>query len=183
MLFPLYSELRVVFLNFRHYMHDCYVCDSLLVALLIIVVWQKKNAIFAFDQGCLSFIFLSTDPSLRGGWMPLVLSTIFLIFMFVWNLGTKRKYIFDLQNKVSMKWILTLGPSLGITRVPGIGLIYRVGYWSSVIFSHFVINLPAFYQVLVFVCTYVPVPYISVDERCLIGQIGPKGYRLYRFIV
>jgi len=52
------------------------------------------------------------------------------------------------------------------------------------IFSHFVTNLPAFHQVLVFLCIKsVPVPHVKPEERFLVGHIGPKEYRLYRCIV
>ena len=56
-----------------------------------------------------------------------------------------KKYLFDMLNKVSMRSILTLGPSLGIVRVPGLGLIYTelaTGVPAS--FTHFLTNLPAF---------------------------------------
>ncbi len=93
--------------------------------------------------------------------------------------------MFDLQKKVSMKWILSLGPSLGIVRVPGIGLIYtELVTGVPAIFSHFVTNLPAFHQVLVFVCIKsVPVPFIPVEEHYLIGRIGPKVYHMYRDVL
>lgn len=84
-----------------------------------------------------------------------------------------------------MKWILTLGPGLGIVRVPGIGLIYtELASGVPATFTHFLTNLPAFYQVVVFVCVKtVPVPYVPPKERYLIGRIGPKSYRMYRCIV
>ncbi len=100
----------------------------------------------------------------------------------MWHYGTTKKYEFDLQNRVSMKWLLTLGPSLGIVRVPGVGLIYtELVTGIPAIFSHFVTNLPAFHQVLVFVCIKsVSVPYVPQHERYLIGRVGPKEYRMYR---
>ncbi|XP_073003878.1 probable potassium transporter 2 [Typha latifolia] len=161
-----------------------------LMALVIIFVWEK-NVIFALlfllFFGSIEAIYLSSSliKVPQGGWAPLALSFVFMVIMYVWHYGTRRKYLFDLQNKVSMKWILTLGPSLGIVRVPGIGLIYTelvTGVPS--IFSHFVTNLPAFHQVLVFVCVKsVPVPYVPPDERYLIGRIGPRPYRMYRCII
>ena len=95
------------------------------------------------------------------------------------------KYNFDLHNKVSLKWLLGLGPSLGIVRVPGIGLIYsELATGVPAIFSHFVTNLPAFHKVLVFVCIKsVPVPYVSPEERFLVGRVCPRPYRMYRCIV
>ncbi|KAF6142782.1 hypothetical protein GIB67_023264 [Kingdonia uniflora] len=161
-----------------------------LMSLVIIFVWQK-TILFALifliffgyiEGGYLSSSYLKVP---QGGWVPVVFSIVFMIVMYVWHYGTRRKYLFDLQNKVSMKWILTLGPSLGIVRVPGIGLIYtELVTGVPAIFSHFVTNLPAFHQVLVFVCVKsVPLPSVSEDERYLIGRIGPKSYRMYRCIV
>ncbi|GAB4834492.1 hypothetical protein Ancab_032749 [Ancistrocladus abbreviatus] len=97
----------------------------------------------------------------------------------------KSKYLMDAQNKVSMKWILALGPSLGIVRVPGIGLIYtELVSGVPAIFTHFVTNLPAIHQVVVFVCIKtVSVPHVSDRERYLVGRIGPKAYRMYRCII
>ncbi|WOL06737.1 potassium transporter 7 [Canna indica] len=161
-----------------------------MMTLVIIFVWQK-NSIFALlfllFFGSIEAVYLTSSliKVPQGGWAPLVLSFVFMVIMYVWHYGTRRKYLFDLQNKVSMKWILTLGPSLGIVRVPGIGLIYtELATGVPSIFSHFVTNLPAFHQVLVFVCVkIVPVPYVPPDERYLIGRIGPRAYRMYRCIV
>ncbi|KAI3958437.1 hypothetical protein MKW98_011125 [Papaver atlanticum] len=100
-----------------------------------------------------------------------------------WRLAAPSS-CFDLHNKASLKWLLTLGPSLGIARVPGIGLIYsELTTGIPAVFSHFVTNFPAFHKVLVFVCVKsVPVPYVSPEERFLIGRLGPKSYRVYRCI-
>nr|BAE93235.1 potassium transporter [Phragmites australis] len=161
-----------------------------LMSLVIIFVWQKNLLIallFLAFFGSIEGIYLSAAVIKvpQGGWTPIALALVFMFIMYVWHYGTRRKYMFDLQNKVSMKWILTLGPSLGIMRVPGIGLIYtELVTGVPAIFSHFVTNLPAFHQVLVFVCVKsVPVPYVPTDERYLIGRIGPREYRMYRCIV
>nr|BAE93236.1 potassium transporter [Phragmites australis] len=161
-----------------------------LMSLVIIFVWQKNLLIallFLAFFGSIEGIYLSAAVIKvpQGGWTPIAMALVFMFIMYVWHYGTRRKYMFDLQNKVSMKWILTLGPSLGIMRVPGIGLIYtELVTGVPAIFSHFVTNLPAFHQVLVFVCVKsVPVPYVPTDERYLIGRIGPREYRMYRCIV
>ncbi|KAK2994088.1 hypothetical protein RJ640_024352 [Escallonia rubra] len=121
---------------------------------------------------------------LDGAWVPIALSFIFLIIMYVWHYGTLKKYEFDVENKVPINWLLSLGPSLGIVRVRGLGLIHtELVSGIPAIFSHFVTNLPAFHQVLVFLCVKsVPVPHVRPEERFLVGRIGPKEYRLYRCI-
>lgn len=158
-----------------------------LMTLVIIIVWRRSTILAAcflmffgsIEAVYISAMYIKVD---EGGWVPLLLSLVFMSIMFVWHYGTTKKYEFDLQNKVNMKWILTLGPSLGIVRVPGIGLIYtELVTGVPAIFSHFVTNLPAFHEVLVFVCIkFVPVPFVPQHERYLLGRIGPKGYRMYR---
>lgn len=163
---------------------------TLLMTLVIVFVWRKRVIYALFFLTFFGFIeaaYLSSSlvKVRQGGWVSFVLSSVLMVVMYAWHYGTCRKYLFDLQNKVPMKWILTLGPSLGIVRVPGIGLIYtQLVTDVPPIFSHFVTNLPAFHQVLVFVSIKsVPVPYVPLDERHLIGRIGPRMYRMYRCII
>ncbi|KAF7828206.1 potassium transporter 3 [Senna tora] len=163
---------------------------TLLASLVINLVWHQSLAValaFILFFGSIEILFLSSFCMKipKGGWVPLLLSAVFLLVMFVWHYGSRKKYLFDMHNKVSMKWVLTQGPSLGIVRVPGMGLIYT-GLATGVpaTFTHFLTNLPAFYQVVVFVCVKtVPVPCVPHKERYLIGRIGPKSYRMYRCIV
>eukprot|EP00252_Welwitschia_mirabilis_P020436 TRINITY_DN500_c0_g2_i11.p1 TRINITY_DN500_c0_g2~~TRINITY_DN500_c0_g2_i11.p1 ORF type:complete len:763 (-),score=102.03 TRINITY_DN500_c0_g2_i11:527-2815(-) len=149
---------------------------SLLVALCFLLVFGSIEALY-FSAALIKF--------LEGAWVPMLLALIFMTIMYVWHYGTVKKYEFDLQNKVSIKWLFSLGPSLGIVRVPGIGLVYTdlvSGIPPN--FSHFITNLPAFHQVLVFVCIKsVPVPHVPLEERFLIGRVGPKECRLYRCII
>lgn len=163
---------------------------TFLMSLVIVFVWQRSVLlaatfliVFWFIEGVYLSAALMKVP--LGGWAPLVLSVIFMLVMYIWHYGTRKKYNFDLHNKVSLKWLLGLGPSLGIVRVPGIGLIYsELATGVPAIFSHFVTNLPAFHQVLVFICVKsVPVPYVSPEERFLIGRVCPRPYRMYRCIV
>uniref|UniRef100_A0ACD5XFB7 Uncharacterized protein n=1 Tax=Avena sativa TaxID=4498 RepID=A0ACD5XFB7_AVESA len=163
---------------------------TFLMPLIVILVWQKNiifSLLFLLFFGAIEAVYLSSSLMKvhQGGWVPLVLGFIFMSVMFIWHYGSRKKYLFDLQNKVSMRSILSLGPNLGIVRVPGIGLIYtELVTGVPAIFTHFVTNLPAFHEVLVFLCVKsVPVPYVPLDERYLVGRIGPKAYRMYRCIV
>lgn len=161
-----------------------------LMVLVIIIVWEKSiyaAGSFLVIFGSIELLYISACLTKvpEGGWVPLVLSFIFMAIMYVWHYGTSKKYEFNLQNKVSMERILSLGPGLGIARVPGIGFIYtELVTGVPAIFSHFVTNLPAFHKVLVFVCIKsVQVPHVPLDERFLIGRVAPKEYRMFRCIV
>ncbi|KAF7090837.1 hypothetical protein CFC21_093528 [Triticum aestivum] len=161
-----------------------------LMSLVIVLVWNKSIFIalgFLIFFGSIEVMYFSASLGKfhEGAWVPITLSFIFMVVMSVWHYGTIKKYEFDVQNKVSVNWLLNLGPSLGIVRVRGIGLIHtELMSGIPAIFSHFVTNLPAFHQVLVFLCVKsVPVPHVEPEERFLVGRIGPKEYRLYRVIV
>ncbi|KAH1040593.1 hypothetical protein J1N35_042336 [Gossypium stocksii] len=161
-----------------------------LMSLVIVLCWQKSVFLaicFVFFFGTIEALYFTASlvKFLEGAWVPIALSFIFLIVMCVWHYGTLKKYEFDVQNKVSVNWLLTLGPDLGIVRVRGIGLLHtELVSGIPAIFSHFVTNFPAFHQVLVFLCIKsVPVPHVRPKERFLVGHIGPRECRLYRCIV
>ncbi|KAH0698330.1 hypothetical protein KY290_015578 [Solanum tuberosum] len=159
------------------------------MSLVIVLCWHK-NVLFAicfiFFFGSIEALYFSASliKFLEGAWVPIVLSFIFLAVMYSWHYGTLKKYEFDVDNKIPINWLLTLSPNLGITRVRGIGLIHtELVTGIPAIFSHFITNLPAFHQVLVFLCIKsVPVPHVRPEERFLVGRIGPKEYRVYRCI-
>lgn len=161
-----------------------------LMSLVILLCWNKSIVYalsFLLFFGAIEVIYFAASlvKFHEGAWVPVTLSFIFMMVMCVWHYGTKKKYEFDVQNKVSISWLLNIGPSLGIVRVRGIGLIHtELMSGIPAIFSHFVTNLPAFHQVLVFLCIKsVSVPHVQPEERFLVGRIGPKKYRIYRVIV
>ncbi|OVA02740.1 potassium transporter [Macleaya cordata] len=161
-----------------------------LMFMVMIIVWKQRitTAIaFLVFFGSIELLYISACfiKVPEGGWIQLSLSLIFMGIMYVWNYGTLKKHQFDLENKVSMKRIVALGPSLGMVRVPGIGLVYtNLATGVPAVFGHFVTNLPAFHQVLVFVCIKsIQVPYVSESERFLVDRVGPKDYGMFRCIV
>ncbi|GAB4836630.1 Potassium transporter 8 [Ancistrocladus abbreviatus] len=160
-----------------------------LMSLVIVLVWHKSVLLaigFIFFFGSIEALYFSASliKFLQGAWVPIALSFIFLVIKYIWHYGTLKKYENDVQNKVPINWLLSLSPNLGIVRVRGIGLIQtELVSGIPAIFSHFVTNLPAFHQILVFLCIKnVPVPHVHSSERFLVGRIGPKDYRIYRCI-
>ncbi|KAH0919867.1 hypothetical protein HID58_027527 [Brassica napus] len=161
-----------------------------LMSLVIVLCWHK-NILFAIAFvvffGTIESLYFTASliKFLEGAWVPVALSLCFLAAMCTWHYGTLKRYEFDVQNKVSVNWLLSLGQTLGIKRVRGVGLIHtELVSGVPAIFSHFVTNLPAFHQVLVFLCVKsVPVPHVRPEERFLVGRVGPKQYRMYRCIV
>lgn len=162
---------------------------TLLMALIMILVWRCHWLLVVIFTG-LSLLVEGTYFSAvlfkvdQGGWVPLVIAAAFLLIMYVWHYGTVKRYEFEMHSKVSMAWILGLGPSLGLVRVPGIGLVYtELASGVPHIFSHFITNLPAIHSVVVFVCVkYLPVYTVPAEERFLVKRIGPKNFHMFRCV-
>ncbi|KAM0879758.1 hypothetical protein ACQ4PT_034024 [Festuca glaucescens] len=163
---------------------------TFLTSLVIMVCWHKPPLValgFLLFFGSVEALYFSASliKFLEGAWLPILLALILMAVMLVWHITTIKKYEFDLQNKVTLEWLLALGDKLGMVRVPGIGLVYTdLTSGVPANFSRFVTNLPAFHNVLVLVCVKsVPVPYVFPKERYLVGRVGPPGHRSYRCIV
>ncbi|XP_043689187.1 probable potassium transporter 11 [Telopea speciosissima] len=163
---------------------------TFLMILIMLLVWRCHWSLVliftalscAVELPYLSAVLFKVD---QGGWVPLVIAAAFLVIMYVWHYGTVKRYEFEMHSKVSMAWILGLGPSLGLVRVPGIGFVYsELPSGVPHIFSHFITNLPAIHSVVVFVCVkYLPVYTVPQDERFLVKRIGPKNYHMFRCVV
>lgn len=161
-----------------------------LTSLVIILCWHKPPIIalfFLLFFGSIELLYFSASlvKFREGAWLPILLALLLVTVMFVWHYATIKKYEYDLHNKVSLEWLLALGPTLGICRVPGIGLVFTdLTSGIPANFSRFVTNLPAFHRILVFVCVKsVPVPFVPPAERYLLGRVGPASLRSYRCIV
>ncbi|XP_073299618.1 potassium transporter 10-like isoform X2 [Primulina huaijiensis] len=162
---------------------------TLLMTLIMLLVWHCHWVLvllFTFFSLVIECTYFSAVlfKINQGGWVPLVIAAAFLIIMYAWHYGTVKRYEFEMHSKVSMAWILGLGPSLGLVRVPGIGLVYtELASGVPHIFSHFVTNLPAIHSVVVFVCVkYLPVYMVPAEERFLVKRIGPKNFRMFRCV-
>ncbi|KAL5746576.1 hypothetical protein ACOSP7_027722 [Xanthoceras sorbifolium] len=160
-----------------------------LMFLVICTVWKQNvlaALLFVTIFGFVELLYFSASLAKvhRGGWFPLVVSLAILTVMSIWHYGTSQKLEFELQNKIALDSLLRLGPSLGIVRVPGIGLIYsNVTSGVPPIFAHFVTNFPAFHRILVFVTIqYVMVPKVPASEHFLITRIGSPEFSLFRCI-
>ncbi|KAL6902043.1 hypothetical protein ACP4OV_004919 [Aristida adscensionis] len=163
---------------------------TFLTSLVIVLCWHRPPVLalaFLLLFGSIEALYFSASliKFREGAWLPILLAFILMAVMLIWHYTTIKKYEFDLHNKVTLEWLLALGDKLGMVRVPGIGLVYTdLTSGVPANFSRFVTNLPAFHQVLVFVCVKsVPVPYVFPAERYLIGRVGPPGHRSYRCIV
>ncbi|XP_076921006.1 potassium transporter 11-like [Bidens hawaiensis] len=165
------------------------VVTTFIMTFVMLLVWRCHWILVSIFPGLLLLIECTYFSSVlfklnQGGWVPLVIAGVFLLVMYIWHYGTVKCYEFEMHSKVSMAWILGLGTSLGLVRVPGIGLVYtELASGVPHIFSHLITNLSAIHSVVVFVCVkYLPVYTVPEDERFLVKRIGPKNFHMFRCV-
>ncbi|KAL1541770.1 potassium transporter 10-like isoform X2 [Salvia divinorum] len=161
-----------------------------LMSLVIALYWEKHlfaSVCFLLFFGSVEAIYLSSTLTsfFHGAWCLIILLVFFMTIMAAWHYGTLKKYESDVENKVSIEWLTDYSPSLGVSRVPGIGFVYSdVDTGIPAFFTHFISNIAAYHQVVVFVTFKAsPVPYVHESRRYLIGRVGQKEYKMYRCIV
>ncbi|KAI4326289.1 hypothetical protein MLD38_031618 [Melastoma candidum] len=161
-----------------------------LMSLVIALYWEKSPALavcFLVSFGFIEVVYLSACLCNfhLGSWYIILLSAMSLTVMLAWYYGTVKKYKFNLENRVSTEWLAGLGPGLGISRVPGIGFTHTdIVTGIPSFFSHFVTNIPAFHQILIFVSFKpMPLPYVAPEQRFLIGRVGSREHGIFRCIV
>lgn len=160
-----------------------------LVTLIMIMIWQTPVVLalsFVLIIGSVEVMYLSAVllKVAEGGWVPLALATFILTVMYIWHYGNRMKYQSEVEQKISMGYMLKLGSSLGTVRVQGVGLLYNeLVHGVPAIFGYFIKSLPAIHSTVVFVCIkYVAVPKVPQSERFLFRRVCPKDYHLFRCV-
>ncbi|KAI5066321.1 hypothetical protein GOP47_0018945 [Adiantum capillus-veneris] len=159
------------------------------ITLIMIMIWQTSLLAalgFMLVIGAVEFVYLAAVllEVHQGGWMPLASSVIVLIIMYIWHYGTRMKYQSEVDQRISIDYMLELGANLGTVRVPGVGLLYNeLVRGVPAIFGYFMKSLPAMHSTIIFVCIkYVPVPVVPQSERFLFRRVCPRDYHLFRCV-
>ncbi|KAH7570593.1 hypothetical protein JRO89_XS05G0141300 [Xanthoceras sorbifolium] len=88
----------------------------------------------------------------QGGYLPLAFSAVLITVMFVWNNVYRRKYYYELENKVSPERLKEMAADSRVCRIPGLAMFYsELVHGIPPIFKQYVANVPAMHSVLVFV--------------------------------
>lgn len=159
------------------------------VSFIMLMIWQKNLwltlAFFDFF-GAIELVYFSSVMYKipQYGWIPIAFVTGLISIMYTWYYTRKEAFKYEVNNKLSMNWLLGLGSNLGIARVPGISLIYTELPQVPGIFGHLISNLPAMHSTLILVCIKnLPMPTVPAEERILLRRVGPPAYRMYRCAV
>ncbi|XP_020245753.1 potassium transporter 5-like [Asparagus officinalis] len=180
--------------NIGHAYGIAVLCDmtitTLLVTLIMLVIWQKSIwqillffTVFAGAE--LTYLSSVLSKFTQGGYLPLVFSFFLMQIMAIWHYVHVKRYMFEVENKISSSYIKDVALSKDINRISGIGFLYsELVEGIPPIFAHFIEKVPSIHSVLVFVSVkHIPIPKVEIQERFLFRQVEPKASKIYRCVV
>ncbi|KAF8019857.1 hypothetical protein BT93_G0522 [Corymbia citriodora subsp. variegata] len=161
-----------------------------MLTLIMLVIWKTSIwwiVLFFAVFGSIEVLYLSSVfyKFVQGGFLPLVFSAVLMTVMIIWHYVHKKRYMYELKNKVSPEFIRDLATNQSINRVPGVALLYsELVQGIPPILSHFVENISSIHSVLVLVSIKnLPISKVALAERFLFRQVEPRGFRMFRCIV
>ncbi|CAL5346582.1 unnamed protein product [Camellia sinensis] len=147
------------------------IITTCMLTLIMLVIWKSSIwwiVLFFVIFGSIEGLYLSSFlfKFIEGGYLPLTFSVVLMLIMGVWHYVHKKRYMFELNNKVSSGFIRDLALNPNINRVPGIGPLYSELVQSiPPIFRRFT-NMPSIHSVLVFVSIKsIPISKVDMEVR------------------
>ncbi|KAG6645532.1 potassium transporter 5-like [Carya illinoinensis] len=167
-----------------------YTITSAFLVLVMVMIWKTHIClivIYALSIWLLELLFLSSVlyKFMDGGYLPLLFAMVTMTIMYLWNYGYRKKYIYELDNKVSPVKLVEIASDTSIHRIPGLALFYtELVQGISPIFTHYVANVPALHSVLVFISIKsLPICTVPPEDRFLFKRVEPRELSIFRCIV
>ncbi|KAK3223869.1 hypothetical protein Dsin_010894 [Dipteronia sinensis] len=159
---------------------------SILLVIVMIVIW-KLNIFFVISYvliiGSIELIYLSAAMYKfdQGGYLPLAISAVLMIIMYVWNNVYRRKYYYELENQVSPQMLKEIAADTSLCRIPGLVMFYsEFIHGVPPIFNQYVANVKALHSVIVFVSMEsLPVSKVPSEERFIFRRVEPRELNIF----
>ncbi|XP_077218852.1 potassium transporter 5-like [Tasmannia lanceolata] len=159
---------------------------SSLLVLIMVMIWKTHILLvlsYVLVIGSVELIYLSSVLYKfdQGGYLPMAFVAFLMTIMFVWNYVYRKKYTYELENKVSIEKLEEMASNSNICRIPGIAFFYsELVQGIPPIFKQYVDTVPALHSVLVFVSiNSLPISKVPVEERFLFRRIGARGLAVF----
>ncbi|XP_030463094.2 potassium transporter 20-like [Syzygium oleosum] len=163
---------------------------STFLVIVMVMIWKTNILLiilYVLTIGLAEYVFLSSVlyKFVDGGYVPLVFAAVMVTIIFVWNYGYRKKYEYELENKVSREALVTITSNTNIHRVSGVALFYtELVHGISPIFTQYVANVPALHSVIIFVSIKsLPISKVPLEERFIFQQVEPEELGIYRCAV
>ncbi|CAO2824502.1 unnamed protein product [Amaranthus hypochondriacus] len=163
---------------------------SSFMVLVMIVIWKRHILLVILYVCCImsvEFLYLSSVMYKfpHGGYFPIAFASILLATMFIWNYVYRKKYYYEMENKVSPDCLKEIGARTKLRSVPGLAIFYsELVHGIPPIFKHYVENIPALHSVLVFASVKsLPISTVPIEERFLFRRVDPRELNVFRCVV
>jgi len=163
---------------------------SAFLVLIMIMIWKSHILLivsYVLVIGTMELLYLSSVLYKfdQGGYLPLAFAAVLMSIMYIWNDVHRRKYFYELNNKVSLEKLKEIAADTKFCRLPGLALFYsEIVQGIPPIFKHYVANVPAMHSTLVFVSIKsLPISKVPVEERFLFRRVEPKDQNVFRCVV
>ena len=92
------------------------IVTSSFLTLVMLIIWQTHLflvILFVILFGAIEFVFFSAVlfKFPQGGYLPLAFAAVLLFVMYVWHYVHVKRYAYEVEQKVSTEYILSLGSS------------------------------------------------------------------------
>ncbi|XP_022758031.1 potassium transporter 5-like [Durio zibethinus] len=163
---------------------------SSLLVLIMIMIW-KTNIFLVISYiliiGSVELLYLTSvlHKFIFGGYLPLAFSAVLMTIMYIWNDVYRRKYLYELEHKISPARLKEISTNKNLCRIPGIALFYsELVQGIPPIFEHYVSNVPALHSILVFVSIKsLPINKVPDEERFFFRRVEPRELLVYQCVV
>ena len=165
------------------------IITSSFLVLIMVMIW-KTHILYVIAYvliiGSVELVYLSSVLYKfdQGGYLPLIFSGFLMAVMFVWNDVYRRKYYYELANKISAAQVKEIVDDSNLRRLPGLAMFYsELVQGIPPIFKHYAGNLPALHSVLIFVSIKsLHISKVSSEERFLFRRVEPRELHVFRCV-
>ncbi|XP_031744354.1 potassium transporter 5 isoform X2 [Cucumis sativus] len=163
---------------------------SSFLVLIMIMIWKTHILliiIYILVIGSLELLYLSSVLYKfdQGGYLPLAFAFALMAIMYTWNTVYRRKYYYELHNKISSHQLNDIVSIANPCRVQGLAIFYSdLVQGIPPIFKLYMSNVPVLHQALVFVSIKsLPISKVPSDERFLFRRVEPRELGIFRCVV
>lgn len=160
------------------------------LVLVMILIWKWHLLLvisYILVIGSVELIYLSSTLYKfdQGGYLPIAFAAALMTVMYVWNYVFRKKYHYELQNKISGEKLKEITAVTSFSQMPSLALFYsELVHGIPPIFKHYVANVPALPSILIFVSfKSLPISKVPVQERFLSCRVGPKELNMFHCVV
>nr|ASM90219.1 K+ uptake permease 4 [Sesuvium portulacastrum] len=163
---------------------------SSFMVLVMILIWKKHIIWIILYVVCIMSVELTYLSAVlykfaHGGFLPIAFASVLMLVMFTWNYVYRKKYYYEMENKVSTETLREIAKQSNFCRIPGLAVFYsELVHGIPPIFEHYVGNVPALHSVLVFVSIKsLPISKVPPEERFLFRRVPPRDLHVFRCVV